>query len=225
MSWLAHVTEQFVFKRHIPRLDLRWLLVGGMAPDGLGMLKVLIYTHVLDYNQHRGVDPANPDVYVPMQFGVMHTIFFGICLTILVYLYYLRKNEWVRNELAIVCSVSVLVGEVSHIISDSFDSLGCMWLWPFISETYPIGLWEYRAQYGLYNDFMYFHWGNKWAPFIECFFATWAAYILYKNPNVEWGNKIVRIKRKWARNFGIGYAAFLWIPYFILNYIINYDFG
>ena len=214
MSWLAHFTEQVVFKKHMPKLDLRWLLIGGMAPDALGLLKILIYTRVLEYEQHRG-----------MEFGAMHTLFFGFLIAGIVYFYYLRKNNWIRNDVAIMWSVSVLIGEFSHIISDSFDSKGCMLFWPYLTEQYGIGFWEYRAHYGLSNDFMYFHWGNVWAPIIECFFATWAAYILYKNPNIEWGNKVVKIKKAWARNFGMGYAAFLWIPYFILNYIIDYNFG
>ena len=59
MSWLAHFTEQVVFKKHMPKLDLRWLLIGGMAPDALGLLKILIYTRVLEYEQHRGMESVS----------------------------------------------------------------------------------------------------------------------------------------------------------------------
>lgn len=213
MCWLAHVTEQFVFKKHGLKLDLRWLLVGGLAPDVFGLLKVGIYTGLIAMEQHRG-----------QQLGTFHTPFFGLLLTLGVYLVYTRRASWKPTLGAKLTAVSVLVGQWSHIVSDSFDSKGCMLFYPFSKVRYPLSLWEYRADRGFVNDFIYFHWGNLYAPIIEFTFATWAGLILYKMGKIQWGSREIQVPRQPVMLFAIAYGLFLWVPFVALR-AVGYDFG
>ncbi len=214
MCWLAHVTEQFVFKKHGRRLDLRWLLAGALIPDVFGLLKVAIYSGLISHEQHRG-----------QQLGTFHTPVFGLTLALLVYLWYARRSGWKITPLAKVAAISLLIGQWSHIVSDSFDSKGCMLLFPLSDVRYPMGLWTYRADYGLANDFIYFHWGPHLAPFIEFGFALWAGIILYRQASIEWGGRTITFDRRIPLWLTVAYGVFIWVPFIILNFVTDYDFG
>lgn len=213
MCWLAHITEQLIFKKHAAKLDLRWLLVGGTVPDIFGLLKVAIYAGLIDYQQHRGG-----------QLGTFHTPFFGLLMASLIYLFYFRNSHWKPTVRAKLAAISLLVGQWSHIVSDSFDSKGCMLLYPFSKVRYPIGFWEYRADRGLVNDFIYFHWGQPYAPLIEYSFAAWAAWILYRGGKLQWGDRVIPVPTLYPKLLAVGYGLFIWAPFVVLR-LIGYDFG
>lgn len=213
MCWLAHLTEQFIFKKHAGRLDLRWLLVGATVPDVFGLLKVAIYTGLIDHKQHRSG-----------QLGTFHTPFFGVLMALGVYLFYLHGAGWRPNLRAKLMTLSVLVGQWSHIISDSFDSKGCMLFYPFSKTRYPMGFWEYRADRGLVNDFIYFHWGQPYAPIIEFGFAAWAAWILYRDGTLQWGRMVIPVPALYPKLLFVGYGLFIWLPFVALR-LGGYDFG
>jgi len=81
-------------------------------------------------------------------------------------------------------AISFYVGAVSHVISDTLDSVGCMLLYPFSTKLFPAGLWVYTVQEGLWNDLVSFY-TQPWGLGIELFFGIWASVIIIKDKRMR----------------------------------------
>jgi len=141
MSWAAHEFESYVIQRHVKvRLSYLAVLLGCLLPDLFTKLPVyglriggleLIKAH-FPAQYHRGW----PGV------GWTHSLAFGVVVALLV-LATTKSRPW---------AIGILIGQCSHVLTDTFDSVGTMIFFPFSSQHYSIGAWAYAAQEGRYGD-------------------------------------------------------------------------
>lgn len=141
MSWAAHELESYVVRRHLKaEVAFSGLLLGSLAPDLFTKLPVYgvnigsrTYLKAKDAAAwHRGWPGA----------GFTNSLAFGLVIA-LVALWVTRHRAW---------ALGLLLGDWLHAVTDSFDSVGSMLLFPFSTQRYSVGLWTYSAQTGRYTD-------------------------------------------------------------------------
>ena len=140
MSWAAHDLEPYAIQRHLGgRVAIVPLLLGSYAPD--------IATKWFVY----GIDAFGIELKAdnPVEFhrgwpgaGFTHSLAFGVALAAIALLL-TRSRAW---------SLSVLIGQWAHAITDVGDEAGSMLFFPFSTERVAAGAWAYAGQEGRYTD-------------------------------------------------------------------------
>ncbi|MDQ3993875.1 MAG: metal-dependent hydrolase [Actinomycetota bacterium] len=95
--------------------------------------------------------------------GFTHSLAFGVAVAALIFLL-TRSRTW---------SISFLIGQWLHAITDVGDTLGSMLFFPFSTEHITVGAWAYAAQAGRYTDAGAYFSGPAFA-----FEGFWVAYAL-----------------------------------------------
>jgi membrane-bound metal-dependent hydrolase YbcI (DUF457 family) len=159
VSWAAHELESYLIQKHVKaRVSYLAVLTGCLLPDLFTKLPVygfsLAFVHLQPeaepWRYHRGW----PGV------GFTHSLTFGILFATAVLLI-TRSRSWF---------LGLLVGSAAHVLTDVFDSVGTMALFPFTSQHYSIGMWAYASQEGRYGDAAayYSSLGGVWDVFWLC---------------------------------------------------------
>ena len=149
MCWFSHDLEPYAFKILSRRVLLTWLLFGSVSPDIF--TKFFIESGWIPVFQHRHIG-----------IGVTHTLFFGVVVAIIIY--FLAKRK-VGHDYAVRASTSFLIGQWSHVLLDSLDSVGLMIFFPFSEKFFALSFWSYAAQLGHWGDLYVFY--HSIALFIE----------------------------------------------------------
>ena len=140
MSWVAHDVEPYVIQRHLgKRIAFIPLLIGSYAPDM--STKWFVYGVNLFGFELKADNPAQfhrgwPGV------GFTHSLAFGVVVA-LVILLLTRHKVW---------SYSFLIGQWSHALTDTGDTVGTMLFFPFTTHHFSVGAWAYAGQTGRFND-------------------------------------------------------------------------
>lgn len=140
MSWAAHELESYVLKKHIRvRISYLAILAGCLAPDLI--TKTWTYGFTIGGTHYGASNPAQfhrgwPGV------GFTHSLMFGVIIAGAV-LMVTKNRAW---------SLGLLVGMWAHVLTDTFDSIGTMLLFPFSTQHFSTGMWAYAAQQGKYGD-------------------------------------------------------------------------
>jgi hypothetical protein len=141
MSWAAHEFESYVIQRHVKvRLSYLAVLLGCLLPD--------LFTKLPVYGLHLG-DLELVKAEFPAQYhrgwpgvGLTHSLAFGVAAAVLV-LAVTKSRGW---------ALGILIGQWSHVLTDTFDSVGTMVFFPFTTQHYSLDAWAYAAQQGRYGD-------------------------------------------------------------------------
>ena len=142
VSWAAHELESVVLHKHLKvswRVSYLALLVGALLPD---LAKLPVYG--LNIGGHELLKAADGPLYHRGWPGVgpTHSLMFGVLVAVLVHRF-TRSAPW---------AVGMLLGQWSHVLTDTFDSVGCMVFFPFTTQHYSLGMWQYSSQMGRYGD-------------------------------------------------------------------------
>lgn len=141
MSWAAHELESYVIGDHVKaRISYLAVLVGCLAPDMLTKLPVygvelgpISFAPAEEpWTYHRGWPGVGPT----------HSLLFGVVVALLV-LWLTRSRAW---------ALGLMIGQWAHALTDIFDSVGTMLLFPFTTQGYTAGMWAYAAQQGKFGD-------------------------------------------------------------------------
>ena len=153
MSVTAHLTEQFILKKHFPKLNFKWLLLGAYFPDGWGLDRIFM---MFDVRTHRDIC-----------FGWTHSLTLPVLLALPVYFIF---GRW--------AFVSFVFSMLLHVATDTFDSLGVMLFWPFDSTKYSLDFFPWYDKGTLTDLYGYY---TAAAPLLfESFFLVWAVGVIYK---------------------------------------------
>ncbi len=140
VSWAAHELESYVLAKHLKvRISYIAILAGCLLPD--------LFTKLPVYGFHIGslsFKASDAHVYHRGWPGVgpTHSLMFGVLIAALV-LWATKSQAW---------SLGLLIGHAAHVLTDVFDSVGTMVLFPFTTQHYTTGMWAYAAQQGRYGD-------------------------------------------------------------------------
>jgi membrane-bound metal-dependent hydrolase YbcI (DUF457 family) len=141
LSWAAHELESYVIQRHVKaKVSYTAILIGCLAPDMLTKLPVYGF-HLGPINFGAERDPWEYHRGFPGA-GVTHTLFFAVLISLAI-LWIFKSREW---------SLGLLLGTAAHVLTDMFDSVGTMVLFPFTTQQFTTGMWAYAAQQGRYGD-------------------------------------------------------------------------
>jgi membrane-bound metal-dependent hydrolase YbcI (DUF457 family) len=142
MSWAAHELESLVIHKHMKvqwRISYMALLIGALLPDftKLPVYGLSIFGNELikaddPWQWHRGWPGAGPT----------HSLTYGVLIATVVYLVS-RSAPW---------ALGLMLGQWSHVLTDTADSVGCMVFFPFSTQHYSLGMWQYGSQMGRYGD-------------------------------------------------------------------------
>ena len=133
ISVTAHLTEMYVAKLKLPRLNFRWLVVGCYFPDGLGLSKLLqIIT---------GSSRFHRDIV----FGWTHSIPVCGAVALLVGILFGRRAGW-----------SFAFAAWCHTVMDLGDPLGEKLLFPFSDRNFSLGLWSW-SDTGIMRDMLAYY--------------------------------------------------------------------
>jgi hypothetical protein len=136
MSWAAHQFEVYAIQAHLPKrmvgkVSFWAIFLGDFMPDFLA--KFWVYGFTIN-GVHYGAD-------VPHQWhrgfpgmGFTHTLFFGVILTGLIWV-------WKHNR---GFAVGFLLGYAAHALTDINDSVGVMLFFPFVIN-WTSQTWAYAA--------------------------------------------------------------------------------
>ena len=140
MSWVAHDLEPYAIQRYLGRrVAFIPLLIGSYSPDlatkwfvnGINAFGIeLKADNPAQY--HRGWPGA----------GFTHSLAFGVVIA-LVILLFSRNRVW---------TVSFLIGQWSHAISDIGASVGTMLFFPLTTQRVSIDAWAYAGGTGRFTD-------------------------------------------------------------------------
>lgn len=140
MSWATHDLEPYAIQRHLGvKVAIIPLLIGSYSPDL--MSKWFVYGVNIFGIGLRASDPQQfhrgwPGV------GFTHSLFYGVLLAAIIYLFTHNK----------VWSISFMIGQWAHAISDIGDTLGTMLFFPFSTQLISVGAWQYAGETGRYTD-------------------------------------------------------------------------
>jgi len=140
VSWAAHELESYVLQKHVKSgVSYLGILLGCLLPD--------LFTKLPVYGWTIGGFTLKADF--PAQYhrswpgvGFTHSLLFGVLFALAV-LAVTRSRCW---------TLGILIGEWAHVLTDTFDSVGTMLLFPFTTQHYSTGMWAYAAQAGRYGD-------------------------------------------------------------------------
>jgi membrane-bound metal-dependent hydrolase YbcI (DUF457 family) len=141
MSWAAHELESYFIQKHVKvRVSYLAILLGCLLPD--------LFTKLPVYGFSFGILHIKPE-HNPWKYhrgwpgvGFTHSLMFGIVFAIVV-LAIGRSRAWF---------LGIIIGSAAHVLTDMFDSVGTMLLFPFTTQHYTIGMWAYASQQGRYGD-------------------------------------------------------------------------
>lgn len=162
MSWAAHDLEPYAIQRHFgKRVTMIPLLIGSYAPDM--MSKWFVYGIDLFGWELKADDPAQfhrgwPGV------GFTHSLTFGVVIALLVLLVTRHR----------VIAFSFLIGQWSHALTDTGDTVGTMLLFPFTTHQFSVGAWAYAGQTGRFIDA-----GAYYSGLGFVWDGVWIAYGMY----------------------------------------------
>jgi membrane-bound metal-dependent hydrolase YbcI (DUF457 family) len=142
MSWAAHELESLILHKHATaswRVSYMAILVGALMPD---FTKLPVYG--LSIGSHELIKAPEPWFYHRgwPGMGPTHSLLFGVVVASLVWAA-TRSKPW---------SIGLLIGVWSHVLTDTADSVGVMLFFPFSTQHYNLGMWEYASQEGRYGD-------------------------------------------------------------------------
>lgn len=145
MSWAAHELESIILHRHTDRPGTMWrisymaILIGALMPD---FTKLPVYgLHIGQWELMKAPEPWMYHRGWPGS-GPTHSLVAGILAASLVYVV-TRNKPW---------GIGVLIGYWSHVLTDTADSVGTMMFFPFTTDHYSFGMWQYASQEGRYGD-------------------------------------------------------------------------
>jgi hypothetical protein len=145
MSWAAHELESIILHRHTDRPGTVWrisymaILIGALMPD---FTKLPVYgLHIGNWELIKAPEPWMYHRGWPGS-GPTHSLVAGIMAASLVYVV-TRNKPW---------GIGVLIGYWSHVLTDTADSVGTMLFFPFTTQHYSFGMWQYASQEGRYGD-------------------------------------------------------------------------
>lgn len=140
MSWAAHELESYVIQKHVKtRVSYLAILLGCLLPDL--MTKLPVYGFSIGGFTLKASNPAHYHRGWP-GVGFTHSLMFGTLVALLV-LWLVKSRAW---------ALGLLLGQWAHVLTDMFDSVGTMVLFPFTTQHYTTGMWAYAAQQGRYGD-------------------------------------------------------------------------
>ncbi len=156
MSWAAHELESVILHRHMDRTGRAWrisymaILVGALMPD---FTKLPVYgLHIGRWELIKAPEPWMYHRGWPGS-GPTHSLVAGILVACVVYLI-TRSKPW---------GIGILIGYWSHVLTDTADSVGAMMFFPFTTQHYSIGMWQYSSQQGRYGDAAAYYSSLGWA--------------------------------------------------------------
>jgi len=163
VSWAAHELESYFLQKHTKaKVSYLAILLGCLLPDLFTKLPVYGITihgkkffHAqVPYKYHRGF----PGV------GFTHSLFFGFVFATVI-LAVSRNRAWF---------IGLIIGSAAHVLTDIFDSVGTMTLFPFTTQHFSTGMWAYASQQGRYGDAAayYSSFGGVWDFFWLCMALT-----------------------------------------------------
>jgi membrane-bound metal-dependent hydrolase YbcI (DUF457 family) len=137
VSWAAHQFEVYAVHAHLPRKmrgRVSWLAVffGDFTPDFLA--KFWVYGVTINGTHYGATVPERWHRGWPGM-GFTHTLFFGLLVTVGIWL-------WRRNR---AWTVGYALGVTAHVLTDVNDSIGTMLLFPFTTTNWSVGTWAYAA--------------------------------------------------------------------------------
>jgi membrane-bound metal-dependent hydrolase YbcI (DUF457 family) len=145
VSWAAHELESYFLQDHLEgrlksKISYLAVLLGCLLPDlftklpvyGLNIGSMTLIKAQEPWKYHRGWPGVGPT----------HSLLF-IVVVVLVVLAFSRNRAW---------GLGLLLGGWAHVLTDCFDSVGTMLLFPFTTQHYSTGMWAYAAQEGRYGD-------------------------------------------------------------------------
>lgn len=145
MSWAAHELETLLIHRHADRAGTAWrvsymaVLIGALMPD---FTKLPVYgLHIGDMELIQAPEPWMYHRGWPGS-GPTHSLLAGVVVAAVVYLV-VRNRAW---------GIGILLGYWSHVLTDTGDSVGTMLFFPFTTQHYSMGMWQYTSQEGRYGD-------------------------------------------------------------------------
>ncbi len=141
MSWAAHDLEPYVLQKHLGRrIAFVPLLLGSYAPDLF--TKWFVYgVNVFGIGLLKADNPAAFHRSWP-GVGFTHSLVFGALVGLLIYAVS-RKPVW---------SISFVIGDWAHALTDVGDTLGTMLFFPFTTHLFSVGAWAYAGQTGRLTD-------------------------------------------------------------------------
>jgi membrane-bound metal-dependent hydrolase YbcI (DUF457 family) len=168
MSVTAHLTEQFVLKKHFNKLNIRWLILGSYIPDGWGIDRLFM---LFNTAMHRDIG-----------FGWLHSLSLPVLISLPIYFLF---GRW--------AFISFLLSVELHVLTDTLDSLGVMLFWPFDTTKYSLDIWPWYDQGTLVDLRIYFTYPSSLA--FESIFLIWAVYLIIKEGN---GSFVKGLKNFWT---------------------------
>lgn len=140
MSWATHDLEPYVLKKELGwRIAFIPVLLGSYAPDI--MSKWFVYGNDVLGVSLKADDPAQFHRGWP-GFGFTHSLLFGVLCALIIYAF-TKSKIW---------SVSFMIGQWAHAISDIGDTVGTMLFFPFSTDLISVNAWAYAGQTGRMTD-------------------------------------------------------------------------
>jgi hypothetical protein len=189
VSWAAHDLEPYALQRHFgKRVAIIPLLLGSYAPDM--MSKWFVYGITLFGYELKADDPAQfhrgwPGV------GFTHSLLYGVAIAALIFVLTRPNKVW---------ALSFLVGQWSHALTDTGDTVGTMLLFPLTTHQFSVGAWAYAGQTGRFIDAgayfsgLGFVWDGVWIAYGAYNWRMLRAnyfreVILPVDPTWQWGQR------------------------------------
>ncbi len=147
MSWAAHDIEPYLVRAKIGiAVSIPFCLLGSYSPDIV--TKWAVYG--LDFAGHAHLvdDPVELHRGWP-GLGFTHTPAFGLLVALLIWRL-TRSRLWAG---------SFLLGHLMHLLSETPDSVGVMYLFPFSQARFGLGMWEYSSELGRQHDAVAYYTG------------------------------------------------------------------
>lgn len=137
MSWAAHQFEVYAIQAHLPKkmrgkVSFWAIFLGDFTPDFLS--KFWVYGITIGGKRYGASVPHQWHRGWPGM-GITHTLFLGIVLTLVWWL-------WKRNR---AFAVGYLLGYAAHALTDVNDSVGTILLFPFSTMNWTTQTWAYAA--------------------------------------------------------------------------------
>jgi hypothetical protein len=139
LSWAAHDMEPYAFQKHLgAKIAFVPLLLGSYAPDQA--TKWFVYGIHLGPWDLKATDPVRFHRGWP-GLGFTHSLTFGVAVGLLIWGIF-GSRLW---------GVSFIIGHAAHVITDSGDTVGTMWFFPW-THHFHIDAWAYAGQTGRFTD-------------------------------------------------------------------------